>query len=42
VLYFVAPRLYYAHSARMQGVTPSVIRPPVLWNADMLSVGGAQ
>ena len=42
VLYFVAPRLYYAHSTRMQGVTPSVIRPPVLWNADVLSVGGAQ
>jgi peptide/nickel transport system substrate-binding protein len=38
VLYFAAPRLYYAHSARLQGVVPSVLRPPVLWNADSLSV----
>ena len=38
VLYFAAPRLYYAHSARLRGVVPSVMRPPVLWNADMLSV----
>ena len=40
VLYFVAPRLYYAHSARVSGATPSVLRPPVLWNADTLSVSG--
>jgi peptide/nickel transport system substrate-binding protein len=38
VLYFAAPRMYYAHSARLQGVVPSVLRPPVLWNADSLSV----
>jgi peptide/nickel transport system substrate-binding protein len=38
VLYFVAPRLYYAESARVTGTTPSVIRPPVLWNADVISV----
>ena len=38
VLYFAAPRMYYAHSARVQGVVPSVQRPPVLWNADSLSV----
>ena len=38
VLHFAAPRLYYAHSARLQGVVPSVLRPPVLWNADSLSV----
>jgi len=38
VLYFAAPRLYYAHSMRLRGVVPSVQRPPVLWNADMLSV----
>jgi peptide/nickel transport system substrate-binding protein len=37
-LYFVAPRLYYAHSTRVQGVRPSVTRPPALWNADSLSV----
>jgi peptide/nickel transport system substrate-binding protein len=38
VVYIVAPRLYYAHSARVTGASPSVIRPPVLWNADTLSV----
>src|SRR5262245_376214 len=38
VLYFVAPRLYYAHNARVLGVIPSVQRPPALWNADSLSV----
>ena len=37
-LYFAAPRLYYAHSTRVQGVRPSVQRPPALWNADSLSV----
>jgi peptide/nickel transport system substrate-binding protein len=40
VLYFVAPRLYYAHNARVLGVIPSVQRPPALWNADSLSVRG--
>jgi peptide/nickel transport system substrate-binding protein len=40
VLYFAAPRLYYAHSRRMQGVLPSILRPPVLWNADLFSVTG--
>jgi peptide/nickel transport system substrate-binding protein len=38
VLYFVAPRIYYAHNARVVGVVPSVQRPPALWNADALSV----
>ena len=38
VIYFVAPRMYYAHSTRLRGVVPSVQRPPVLWNADSLSV----
>jgi peptide/nickel transport system substrate-binding protein len=37
-LYFAAPRLYYAHSRRVRGVIPSVMRPPVLWNADSISV----
>jgi peptide/nickel transport system substrate-binding protein len=40
VLYFAAPRLYYAHSRRTTGVMPSVMRPPVLWNADSLGVTG--
>jgi peptide/nickel transport system substrate-binding protein len=38
VLYFAAPRLYFTHSARVQGVVPSVQRPHVLWNADSLFV----
>ena len=38
VIYFVAPRIYYAHNARVLGVVPSVQRPPALWNADMLAV----
>lgn len=37
VLYFASPRLFYGHSTRLGGVVPSVTRPPVLWNADMLS-----
>ena len=37
-LQFVAPRLYVAHSARLVGVEPSVLRPPILWSADTLSV----
>lgn len=38
VLHFAAPRLYYGHSVRVRGVVPSVQRPPVLWNADSLSL----
>jgi len=38
VLYFVAPRIYYAHNARVMGVIPSVQRPPALWNADSLAI----
>lgn len=38
VLYFAAPRLYYGHSARLTGVTPSVLRPALLWSADTLGV----
>jgi peptide/nickel transport system substrate-binding protein len=38
VIYFVAPRIYYAHNARVLGVVPSVQRPPALWNADSLAV----
>jgi peptide/nickel transport system substrate-binding protein len=40
VLYFAAPRMYYAHRSRVIGVIPSVLRPPALWNADMISVTG--
>jgi peptide/nickel transport system substrate-binding protein len=38
VLYFAAPRMYGAHSARLSGVLPSVMRPNILWSADTLSV----
>jgi peptide/nickel transport system substrate-binding protein len=38
VLYFAAPRTFSAHSKRLRGVVPSILRPPVLWNADMLSL----
>jgi len=38
MIYFAAPRLYAAHSARVQGSVPSVTRPHLLWNVDMLSV----
>jgi len=37
-LYFAAPRMYSAHSPRVSGVQPSVLRPFVLWNADSLAV----
>ncbi|HEV8397180.1 MAG TPA: ABC transporter substrate-binding protein [Vicinamibacterales bacterium] len=37
-LYFAAPRLYAAHSTRVRGAIPSVVRPHLLWNVDMLSV----
>ena len=41
VLYFAAPRLFAAHSTRVINVMPSVLRPPILWNADLLAVTGA-
>jgi peptide/nickel transport system substrate-binding protein len=41
MLTFAAPRMYSAHSARLRGVVPSVLRPPILWNADSLSVADA-
>jgi peptide/nickel transport system substrate-binding protein len=41
VLYFASPRLYYAHSRRLRGVVPSILRPPVLWNADSFSISSA-
>lgn len=41
MLTFAAPRMYAAHTTRVRGVVPSVMRPPILWNADSLSVAGA-
>jgi peptide/nickel transport system substrate-binding protein len=40
VLYFAAPRTYAAHTARVINVMPSVLRPPILWSADLLAVNG--
>jgi peptide/nickel transport system substrate-binding protein len=37
-IFFAAPRLYAAHSTRVQGIVPAVTRPHLLWNVDMLSV----
>jgi len=40
VLYFAAPKVILASSARVRGATPSVLAPYILWNADMISVTG--
>jgi len=37
-VYFVATNVTVAASARVRGIVPSVLPPPVLWNAEMLSV----
>lgn len=38
VLYFAAPNVIIATSARLGGVTPSVLAPNVLWNAEELYI----
>ena len=40
-VYFVAANVTVAASARVKGIVPSVLPPPVLWNAEMLSIGPA-
>ena len=40
VLYFAAPKVIVASSARVQGIQASVLAPHVLWNAEHLSVSG--
>lgn len=37
-LWFVAPRVTVAVSGRVQGATPVIFFPPVLWNAERLSL----
>jgi peptide/nickel transport system substrate-binding protein len=37
-LYFVAPRLFMAVNARVVNLTPSVLRPQLLWSADTIAV----
>ena len=41
VLYFVAPRLYMGVSSRVGGLTPSILRPQLLWNVERMTVKGA-
>ena len=41
-LYFAAPRLSVATSARMANIEPSLLAPHVLWSADTLAVRRAQ
>jgi len=38
IIYFAAPEVTIAMSSRVRGATPSVLLPPVLWNADVLWV----
>jgi peptide/nickel transport system substrate-binding protein len=38
ILYFAAPEVTYAVSARVRGAMPSVLQPAILWNAERLSV----
>jgi peptide/nickel transport system substrate-binding protein len=38
IIYFAAPRLYYAHTARVGGIVPSIAQPYGLWNGDLLHV----
>jgi peptide/nickel transport system substrate-binding protein len=40
VLYFVAPRLYMGVSTRVGGLSPSILRPQLLWNIDQMTVKG--
>jgi peptide/nickel transport system substrate-binding protein len=37
-LYFAAPRLYMGVSARTTNLSPSVLRPQLLWSADTIAV----
>jgi len=40
IVYFVAPRIYVAHSARVTNVTPTESRPQLLWRPDTVAVSG--
>jgi len=42
VLYFVAPRIYMGVSARVGGLTPSILRPQLLWNVERMTVKQGQ
>ena len=38
IVYFAAPRIYVAHSARVINVTPAESRPQLLWRPDTVAV----
>jgi len=38
IVYFVAPRIYVAHSARVINLAPSESRPQLLWRPEMVAV----
>jgi ABC-type transport system substrate-binding protein len=38
IVYFVAPRIYVAHAARVVNLTPSEFRPQLLWRPDTVAV----
>ena len=37
-LYFAAPRVYVAVSARLRNLAPALTPPPLMWSVDTLSV----
>jgi peptide/nickel transport system substrate-binding protein len=39
-IHIAAPHVTIAIGSRLRGATPSVLQPPVLWNAEVLSLGG--
>lgn len=42
ILYFVAPRLYMGVSNRVGGLSPSILRPQLLWNVERMTVTAAR
>jgi ABC-type transport system substrate-binding protein len=38
ILYFVAPRIYVAHSVRVTNVTPAEAPPQLLWRPETVAV----
>jgi peptide/nickel transport system substrate-binding protein len=38
IVYFVAPRIYVAHAARVTNLTPAEYRPQLLWRPDTVAV----
>ena len=38
IVYFVAPRIYVAHAARVTNLTPAEYRPQLLWRPETVAV----